>query len=71
VSSTDELLEHHAAVWAGLRPRFLLRPPAQQAAALAYTTPPSASTGSWREGGDGDVLKEAGGVVSNNEIRLF
>jgi len=34
--NTDQLHEHHAAVWAGRRPRRLSRPSAQQAAALAY-----------------------------------
>jgi hypothetical protein len=66
VSTTDELLEHHAAVWAGLRSPCLLQPPAQQAAALAYRMPPSASTGSWPGGGDGGVRKEAGGIVSKD-----
>src|SRR5215207_4191181 len=67
VSSTDQLLEHHAAVWAGLRPRCLSRPPAQQAAALAYKDGASASTGSRPEGGDVDVLNEVGGVGATTE----
>jgi hypothetical protein len=66
VLSTDQLVEHHAAVWAGLRPPCLLRPPVQQAAALAHRMPPSASTGSWPGAGDGGVLKEAGGIVSKD-----
>ena len=40
MSTTDELLERHAAVWAGLRPWRLSRPPTQQAATLAYRMPP-------------------------------
>jgi hypothetical protein len=71
VSTTDQLLEHHAAIGAGLRPPCLLRPPAQQAAALAYRMPPSASTGSWPEGGRRRRPQGDWRDCEQGQIRLF
>jgi len=51
LSITDELLENHAALHAGLQPRWLPRPPAKQAAVLACSMPPQRRGDPGAEGG--------------------
>ena len=66
MSTTDELLENKPVLRVGLPPRC----PAE-AVSEAFPMPASASRGSWGPTGDAHVVRNAGGVVRDDAIRLL